>query len=138
MKNIPVLLTIAVVVLSVTILVFALGKGVSRKNSAQTQAPTQPPSSTSTTSSQPNDVATARGTVTAVSNESLTINTGSGLQTFSMAKLRDVQKVVSGTLEANNGRIDQASTSALKVGQELVVIASKDTPPKVRSILIVK
>lgn len=85
----------------------------------------------------PVQISTVRGSVTAVSAVSITVKTATETKTISLAQVRDVQKLTSGTLEGGNVQTGKATIADVKEGQEVLVVADKAGTNAI-SILIVK
>lgn len=69
----------------------------------------------------------AKGVLTAISGTDVTVTVYGKPQTFSIAKTRDFQQVVSGNTEAGDAKVVLTTMSVLKVGQEVLIIADKDS-----------
>lgn len=82
-------------------------------------------------------ISTNRGIITAISDQSISIKSGTNTQTFSLELTKDIQKIVSGTLESGKVKTAPVKLSDLKVGKEVLVVSEKDSTIA-RSILIVK
>lgn len=72
-------------------------------------------------------VDTAKGTITAIDSQNLTLKTEEAIKTYSLSKLRFVLKVTSGTLEAGNAQITSAKADDIKIGQEVTITLTKGT-----------
>lgn len=85
----------------------------------------------------PVTIATARGTVSAVSSSSITIKAATGDVTATFPANVDVQKLTSGTLEKGDAKTSPAKVEDIKVGQEVLLVLNKGTS-QARSLLIIK
>ena len=67
----------------------------------------------------------AKGVLTAINGTNIVVTVYGQPQTFSIAGTRDFQRVISGTIRNGDAKVDLSSASALKVGQEVLIIADK-------------
>ena len=76
----------------------------------------------------PNDTRTAQGTLVRINNNILSVQiSGASVQHFIVSKTFDFQQLVSGTPQRGDARSVPATYSDLKTGQQILVIAEKDS-----------
>lgn len=104
----------------------------------ETKKPEQSPTPTSTSISKPVPVTTRtlRGTVTAVSDASISINSQGKVENFSLEGVNDIFRLTGGSLEGGDAKTAQAPLKDIKIGQEVLVIADKDSPAVQRLVII--
>ena len=78
-----------------------------------------------------------RGLLTAINGTNITVAVYGKSRIFSLAKTRDFKKVISGTVEKGDARVGPSSLSALKAGQEILVIVDKSSA-QVKAVYIIK
>lgn len=76
----------------------------------------------------PNETRTAQGTLVRLNNNILSVQASSAsVQHFIVSKTFDFQRLVSGTPERGDAKTVPAAYSDLKTGQQVLVIAEKDS-----------
>ena len=106
----------------------------SKSGSKQTEQVTPAPVS----KPAPVAISQFRGTVATASATSLTVSSKDGeSKTFTLTIAVDMQRLVSGTLEAGDAKTEKAQLSDLNVDQEVLIVLNKDAGD-VRAVLIIK
>ena len=76
----------------------------------------------------PNDTRTAQGTLVRINNNILSVQiSGASVQHFIVSKTFDFQQLVSGTPQRGDAKTVPAAYSDLKTGQQILVIAEKNS-----------
>lgn len=128
-----------IIIISVLVLIALLLGGIFYINSKKSSPkPIQVEKPAFTPTPQPSiKISTNRGIITAIDDQNISIKAGTNTATFSLKQAKDIQKVTSGTLESGKVKTAPAKLSDLKVGQEVLIVAEKDSTIA-RSILIIK
>ncbi len=80
---------------------------------------------------------TLRGTAASVNQNSLSLTVSGKTEVLNLATTNDVYKLTGGTIEGGNAKTQPAKVSDIKAGQELLVIADKNSP-NVQRVVILK
>lgn len=79
----------------------------------------------------------ARGILTTINGVNITITVYGQPQTFSLTGTKDFQQVISGTIGKGDAKVGLSSVVALKVGQEVLIIADKGSA-QAKTVYILK
>jgi len=80
------------------------------------------PSPTPVSKPVPTTIERSQGTIRTLSAASITINAEGGTKTFNISRTKDFQKITSGTLAGGDAVTVPASSTDLRVGQEVLVV----------------
>lgn len=101
--------------------------------------PTQSSGPTPTPISKPVPVVTRtlQGVATTVNKNTLVLTTSGKSETLNLSSINDVYRLTGGTIDGGNAKTEPAKVTDVKAGQELWVIADKNSP-NVQRIVILK
>ena len=83
-------------------------------------------------------IQTTRGIISSLPPGSLTLQSDKNITTFSLANTRDYQRIISGTIEADNVVATSAARLDLQVDQEVLVIWDKSATQSAKAIYIIR
>lgn len=77
-----------------------------------------------------------RGTITTVSGSNISVSVSGKVESLSLATINDVYRLTGGTIEGGDAKTTPAKVADIKAGQEVLVIADKDSPAVQRVVII--
>ena len=104
---------------------------------ATTAQKTLTPTPTRDVTPVPVTIRTGRGKIVAVNATSVSVQAGTKTEVYTLNTKTEIYKLTGGTLEGGNAQTALVTAANLAVGQEVMVIADKNSPT-VQRIVIVK